>query len=228
MRSFAIIGLGRFGSAIARDLENEGGEVIAIEKDPEKVRTYENEFTSVVEADSTDIDALNDLGVSDVDAAVVSTGDNMGESILITLLLKEIGVPLIMVKAVDDLHGKVLKKIGANNVVFPEKDSAKVLSKRLLWPGYNELPLAPGLFMVELNAPQKFIGKNLGELKIRKKYNSNIIAIKRKKPIINDEDQTDYEETIIAPPQSETEIKEGDSMILVCSQDKIGTFRDLI
>ncbi len=228
MRSFAIIGLGRFGSAIARDLEDEGGEVIAIEKDPEKVRTYENEFTSVVEADSTDIDALNDLGVSDVDAAVVSTGDNMGESILITLLLKEIGVSLIMVKAVDDLHGKVLKKIGANNIVFPEKDSAKVLSKRLLWPGYNELPLAPGLFMVEINAPQKFIGKNLGELKIRKKYNSNIIAIKRKKPVINDEDQTDYEETIIAPPQSETEIKEGDSMILVCSQDKIETFRDLI
>ncbi|MEA3506560.1 MAG: TrkA family potassium uptake protein [Elusimicrobiota bacterium] len=227
MRNFAIIGLGRFGSAIARDLEDEGGEVVAIEKDPEKVRTYENEFTSVVEADSTDIDALRDLGISDVDAAVVSTGDNMGESILITLLLKEIGVPLIMVKAVDELHGKVLKKIGANNVVFPEKDSADVLSKRLLWPGYNELPLAPGLFMVEIKAPKKFIGKNLGTLKIRKEYDSNVIAVKRKKPVINEEDQTDYEETIIAPPQANTEIKEGDAMILVCSQDKIETFREL-
>jgi trk system potassium uptake protein TrkA len=180
-----------------------------------------------VEADSTDIEALKDLGVSDVDAAVVSIGGNMGESILITLLLKEIEVPLVMVKAVDELHGKVLKKIGANNVVFPEKDSAEVLSKRLLWPGYNELPLAPGLFMVEINAPQKFIGKNLGTLQIRKKYNSNVIAIKRKKPIINDDNQTDYEQIIIAPPTAETKLKGGDAMILVCSQEKIETFREL-
>ena len=117
MKSFAVIGLGRFGSAIARYIEDEGGEVIAIEMNPEKVKEFENEFASVVEADASDIDALKDLGVSDVDAAIVSIGTKMGASILITLLLKELNVPLIVVKAMSPIHGKVLKKL-----VEPIKD----------------------------------------------------------------------------------------------------------
>ncbi|MGM0441551.1 MAG: potassium channel family protein [Elusimicrobiota bacterium] len=227
MKSFAIIGLGRFGSAMARSIEKEGGEIIAIDIDAEKIREFENEFTSVVEADSTDINALKDLGVADVDGAVVSVGEKMGESILITLLLKELKVPLIMVKALDKLHGKVLKKIGANNVVYPEKDVAEIVSKRLLWPGYNEIPLAPGLFMVEVNAPKEFLGKKLKNLKIREKYEANVVAIKRKEPLLNKEGQTDYTEKIFAPPSASITIKEGDTLIIVCNKKMIETFREM-
>ncbi len=227
MKNFAVIGLGRFGTAIARYLEEFGGEVLAIEEDPEKVREYENEFTSVVEADATDIDALKDLGVSDVEAAVVSIGTNMAASILITLLLKELKVPLLIVKAQSPLHGNVLKKIGANRVVYPEKDVAQSISRQLVWPGYNELELAPNLAMVEISAPKKFIGKELHKLEIRSKYNANIIAIKKKKPFINNESHSDYREKIIAPPEAETTIERGDSIILVCPQNEAEKFREM-
>jgi len=227
MKNFAVIGLGRFGSAIAKFLEQEGGEVLAVEKDPAKVRDYENEFTSVVEADATDINALKDLGLSDVDAAIVSIGTNMGASILITLLLKEINVPLIIVKAQNQLHGKVLKKIGANRIVYPEMDVAESMSKQLMWPGYNELELAPELVVVEINAPEAFLSKNLKDLKLRSKFEANVIAVKKKVPYITEEDQTDYKEKTIAPPAADTTIDSGDSIIIVCPRETAEKFRSM-
>ncbi|MFW6172870.1 MAG: potassium channel family protein [Elusimicrobiota bacterium] len=227
MRNFAVIGLGRFGSSMSRYIEEEGGEVLAMEIDPKKVRDYENEFTSVVEADATDINALKDLGVSDMDAAIVSIGAKMGASILITLLLKELKVPLIIVKAQSPLHGKVLKKIGANRIVYPEKDMAQNLAKQLMWPGYNELELAPGLCIVEISTPKSFINKTLKELKLRKNYEANIIAVKKKVPYINQEEQTDYKEKTIAPPEAGTTIDEGDTLILVCPKKMVGKFKSM-
>lgn len=227
MKSFAVIGLGKFGLAIASYIEQEGGEVIAIDLDPEKIRDYESEFTSAVEADATNIDALKDLGISEVEAAIVAIGTNMAVSILITLLLKELKVPLIIVKALTSLHGKVLKKVGANRIVFPEKDVAKGIAHRLIWPDYKELELAPGLCMMEISAPRSFINKNLSELKLRKNYDTNIIAIKKKVPYITEDEQTDYIEKTIAPPQADTTIDEGDTLILVCSQKNVEKFRNL-
>ncbi|MFC2060886.1 potassium channel family protein [Elusimicrobiota bacterium] len=227
MKSFAVIGLGKFGSSIAKYIEEDGGEVIALDISPETVSEYKNEFTSVVEADATNLDALTDLGISDVDAAIVSIGTDMGVSILITLLLKELKVPLIIVKAVSMLHGKVLKKVGANRIVYPEKDVAKSISKRLMWPGYKELELAPGLVMLEIGAPKTFIDSSLGDLELRKNYETNIIAIKKKVPFINEEEQTDYKEKTLAPPKADTIIDEGDTLILVCPQDNVEKFRSM-
>jgi trk system potassium uptake protein TrkA len=227
MKSFAIIGLGRFGSAIAKYIEEEGGEIIAIEIDAEKVRDHENEITSVVEGDATDINTLRDLGIADVDAAVVSIGKNMGASILITLLLKELKVPYIVVKAQSPLHGKVLKKIGANNIVYPENDVAFTLAKRLMMPGYKELELAPGLCIVEISVPKSFVDRDLSHLELRKNYNANIIAVKKKVPFINKDKQTDYKEKIIAPPAADTVIDEGDILILVCPKEKVDIFKTL-
>lgn len=227
MKSFVVIGLGRFGSAIAEYIEEEGGEVIAIEINPEKVRNNENEFTSVVEGDATDINTLKDLGVSDVDAAVVSIGTNMGASILITLLLKELKVPLIIVKAQSPLHGKVLKKIGANHIVYPEKDAAYSMVRRLMRPGYKELELATGLCIVEISAPKSFVDKDLRELEIRKNYEANVIAIKKKVPFITEDEQTDYREKIIAPPKADTVIDGNDMLILVCPEKEVEKFRNM-
>ncbi len=227
MRSFAVIGLGRFGAAIARYIEEEGGEVVAIEKDASKVRDYESEFTSVVEADAASIKSLRELGVSDVDAAVVSIGTDMAASILITLLLKELGGPLVIVKAQGPLHGNVLKKIGANRVVYPENDIAKDIARQLMWPGYNELELAPGLVILEISAPRAFTGKPLKKLKIRSAYSANVIAVKRKEPFLTEENQTDYKEKVIAPPDPETVIESGDSIILVCPASSVDKFRGM-
>ncbi len=227
MKSFAVIGLGRFGSAIAKCIEEEGGEVIAMEIDPEKVRNNENEFTTVVEADATNIETLRDIGVSDVDAAVVSIGANMGANILITLLLKELKVPLIIVKAQSSLHGKVLKRIGANHIVYPEKDAAYNIARRLMRPGYKELELAPGLCIIEITAPKSFINKDLRKLEIRNNYDANIIAIKKKVPFITEDEQTDYREKIIAPPKADTVIDENDILILVCPSKKVEKFKNM-
>lgn len=227
MKNFAVIGLGRFGSAISRYIEEEGGEVLAVEIDPEKVKEYENSLTSVVEADATDINALKDIGIADIDAAIVSIGADMGASIMITLLLKELKVPLLIVKAQSTLHGKVLKRIGANNIVYPEREVACNIAKRLMSPGYKELELAPGLCVIEKTAPKSFIDKNLRELETRKNYEANIIAIKKKVPFITKNEQTDYKEKIIAPPNADTVIDEGDILILVCPEKIVDKFKSM-
>ncbi len=227
MKNFAVIGLGRFGAAIARFLEKEGGEVLAIDINPEIVRELEHDYTSVVEADATDIETLSNLGVGDVDAAIVSIGTSMEAGIFITLLLKELKVPLIVAKVRSKLHEKVLKKVGVNLVVYPEEDAAQHLAKKLYWPGYSELEMTTGLSMVEIRAPKSFIGKTVAKLKLREKYKANVVAIKRKNPIIDENEQTDYEEKIIAPPVAEEKFEAGDSIVLVCSDDKVDKFKDM-
>lgn len=228
MKNFTVIGLGRFGLAIAKFIEEDGGEVIAIELDSEKVRNAEDDFTSVVEADATDLQTLKDLGIPEVDAAIVAIGTDMSASILITLLLKELKVPFIVVKAQNALHGKVLKKVGANHIVYPEKDVAYEIAKRLMIPGYKELELAPGLCILEISAPKSFFNKDLKSLEIRKNHNVNIIAVKKKIPFITQDEQTDYKEKIIAPPSAETVIDEGDILILVCPTKSIDKFKNLL
>lgn len=227
MKSFAVIGLGRFGAAIAKYIEDEGGEVLAIEQDSAKVREFENEFTSVVEADASDINALRDLGISDVDAAIVSIGTDMSASILITLLLKELEVPLIIAKAQSPLHGSVMHKIGANRVVYPEDEVAKDIARQLIWPGFNELELAPGLVILEISVPKIFASKSLSELKLRSSYEANVIAVKKKEPYLTEDNRTDYREKIIAPPEADTVVEKGDSIILVCSKESVEKFRGL-
>ena len=227
MKNFAVIGLGRFGTSIAKFLEEEGGEVIAIDIDAGVVRDLENQYTSVVEADATDMDNLSDLGISDVDAAVVSIGTSMESGILITLLLKELKVPLVVAKAKSELHGRVLKKVGANLVVYPEEDAAQHLAKKLYWPGYSELEMTTGLSMVEVQAPKSFVNKTIAKINLRKKYEANIVAVKRKTPILDESNQADFKETIIAPPSAETKIESGDSIVLVCPNHRVENFKDI-
>ncbi len=227
MKNFAVIGLGRFGSSMAGFLEKEGGEVIAIDSSPEVVNDFEDRFTNVAEADATDIEALSELGVGDVDAAVVSIGTSMEAGILITLLLKELKVPVIVAKAQSKLHGRVLRKVGANLVVFPEEDAARHLAKKLYWPGYSELEMTAGLSIIEIQAPKYFINKTIAKLKLREKYNANVIAVKRKNPVLTQENQMDFEEEVIAPPRADTKIQNGDSIILICSGDSVDKFKEL-
>lgn len=179
-KQFAIIGLGRFGSSVAIFLSQMGYEVLAIDEDEERVQDVANTVTHAVSADSTDEEAMRALGVRNFDVVVVAIGQDIQASILTTLILKDLGVPKLIVKAQNELHGKVLNKIGADKVVFPERDMGLRVAHHLISPNILEhIELSTDYSIVELRVPDSMIGKNLKQLDVRAKYGCNVLAIKR-------------------------------------------------
>ncbi|MDC3412767.1 TrkA family potassium uptake protein [Aquibacillus sp. 3ASR75-11] len=183
-REFAVIGLGRFGGSICRELSNEGMEVLAIDIEEEKVSEFKNIASHAVIADTTDEKVLIELGIRNIDHVIVAIGDNIQASILTTLMLKELGINKITVKAQNDYHEKVLNKIGADQVVHPERDMGKriahsIISNNIL----DHLELSDDHSIVEVKAGKKMSGKTLVELDIRAKYGCNVVAIKQEKEI---------------------------------------------
>ncbi|WP_071318015.1 potassium channel family protein [Anaerobacillus isosaccharinicus] len=174
------MGLGRFGGSICRSLSEQGMEVLAIDTDEDKVNNFSSIVTHAVVADGADEGALKSLGVRNFDHVIVAIGDNIQASILTTLILDELGVKHITVKAQNDYHEKVLNKIGAHKVVHPERDMGiriahNIVSKNVL----DYLELSKDYSIVELIAGDKMHNKSLIELNIRAKYGVNIMAIKR-------------------------------------------------
>ncbi len=180
MKQYIVIGLGSFGTSIALTLNKKGYNVLAIDKDSEKVHTISSNVTQAIEADAMDQRALRTLGVENFDIAVVNIGDNTHATALTTLILKELGVPYVIVKAKDSLHGHLLIKIGADKVVYPERDMGVKIAHNLISPNKLDfLELSPDYSIIEIPIPDRMIGKNLKELKIRSKHNVNVIALKR-------------------------------------------------
>ncbi|MFC3799500.1 MULTISPECIES: potassium channel family protein [unclassified Cohnella] len=178
-KQFAVIGLGRFGSSVAQYLAKMGYEVLAVDENQERVQEMANVVTHAVSADSTDEEALKALGIRNLDVVVVAIGQDIQASILTTLVLKDLGVPRIIVKAQNELHGKVLNKIGADKVVFPERDMGLRVAHHLISPNIIEhIELSPDYSIVELQVPSNMAGKTLRELDFRVKYGCNVMAIK--------------------------------------------------
>ncbi len=178
-KQFAVIGLGRFGGSVAQTLSDMGYEVLAIDRSEQRIQDFANVVTHAVEADSTDENVLKALGIRNFDIAVVSIGENIQASILTTLILKELGVGKIVVKAQNDLHGKVLFKIGADKVVYPERDMGIRVVHNLISPNILDIiELADDYSIVEISAGDFFAGKTLMELDIRAKFGCNVMAIK--------------------------------------------------
>ncbi|MBR2048344.1 MAG: TrkA family potassium uptake protein [Oscillospiraceae bacterium] len=178
MKSFAVIGLGLFGSWCARQLCSLGGEVLAIDRDPELVQQISGDVTSAVVADAQDKAVLKTLGVEDCGCAVVAIGDDLAASVLVTMNLKELGVPYIVCKAHDETHRRVLEKLGADKVVIPEKEVAERLAHSLISPNVLEyIELSSDYGIVEVPAPKKWTGKSIKELNVRAKLGVNIIAV---------------------------------------------------
>ncbi len=179
-KQFAVIGLGRFGTSVATYLAKMGYEVLAVDEDEERVQDVAHLVTHAVSADTTDEDALKAIGVRNFDVVVVAIGQDIQASILTTLILKDLGVPNIVVKAQNELHGKVLGKIGADKVVFPERDMGLRVAHHLISPNILEhIELSPEYSIVEMQVSSDMVGKNLKELDIRAKYNCNVLAVKR-------------------------------------------------
>jgi len=179
-RQFAVIGLGRFGSSVAQYLSELGYEVLAVDDNAQRVQDISQIVTHAVIADSTDEEAMSALGIRNFDVVVIAIGQDIQSSILTTLILKDLGVPYIIVKAQNELHGKVLNKIGADKVVFPERDMGLRVAHNLISPNILEhIELSVDYSIVEMKVPVSMVGKNLKQLDIRLKYNCNVLAVKR-------------------------------------------------
>lgn len=179
MGQYVVIGAGNFGSNLATSLYELRHEVLVIDIDRKKIEQIKEKVTHAVIADATDMDVLSELIKTNIDAVIVGLGDNMEGNILTTLHLKDLKVKRIIAKAISEEHGKILRAIGATDVVFPERDVALRMAKELTDPNLIEhIPLAPEFSIATIATPDKFVGKTLKDLQLRSKYNIEVIAIK--------------------------------------------------
>ncbi|MCA1029888.1 TrkA family potassium uptake protein [Bacillus timonensis] len=211
-KEFAVIGLGRFGGSICRALSEDGMEVMAMDLDEDKVNQFSTIASHAVVGDSTDEMVLKSIGIRNFDHVIVAIGDNIQASILTTLILKELGVKHITVKAQNDYHEKVLSKIGADQIVHPERDMGKRIAHNIISNNVLDyLELSDEHSIVEIVASGRMDGNSLIELDIRAKYGINIVAIKRGKDII------------VSPLAMEI-IKKGDILIVIGADTDINRF----
>ncbi|RKL65786.1 potassium transporter Trk [Salipaludibacillus neizhouensis] len=183
-KQFAVIGLGRFGGSVCEELVKQGNEVLGIDKDEHRVNEYSNIATHTLVADSTDEATLRSLGIGNFETVFVSIGDDIQASILTTLLLKELGIKNICVKAKNIYHHKVLEKIGADDIVHPEKDMGKRVAQKYSDKNVIDfIELSDDYSIMELVATSKLDGKTLVELDIRARYGITILAIKKAEEI---------------------------------------------
>ena len=180
MKSYIVVGLGRFGTQVAKRLYELGCEVLAIDDNNTKVQQLSNDVTHAVVADARDKEVLRALGAKDFDCAVVAIGDSLADSVLATMNLKELGVPKVICKARDDTHRQVLKKLGADQVVIPEQENADRLAKSLASRNVLDyIELSEDYGIVEVPAPASWQDKSLIELNVRAKLGLNILAVRR-------------------------------------------------
>lgn len=179
-RSFAVIGLGFFGMALANALAEADCDVLAIDDKEENIQEIAEKVTYAVKADVRENGVLKSLGVQDVDVAVVTISESIEGSIMATIQAKDLGVPFVMAKAQNELHGRMLKKIGADEVIYPERSMGIRVAHNLLTSGFVDLfELSPDFSVAEFKVPAKWSGKTLIELQIREKYKITIIGIKQ-------------------------------------------------
>jgi trk system potassium uptake protein TrkA len=172
--------------------------------------------------DATDEKPLRELGISDFDTAVVSMGETVEDSIMITLALKELGVKHVIVKAKSEIHAKILKRVGADRIVFPEREMAEKLAESLASPKiFDIIEVSDTYGIIEMVAPKKIVNKTLREVKMRDKYKVSIIAIKRKVPYSKPDGTTDFKDEIIVGPGGSDELISGDVLILLGKNEDI-------
>ena len=209
MKSYIVVGLGRFGSETAIRLQELGGEVLAIDRNSELVQQVSNSVTQAVVGDARDIEVLKALGAQEFDCGIVAIGGSLGDSVLATMNLKELGIPYIVSKAHNETHRQVLMKLGANKVVIPEQEQADRLARNLTSPNvldYIELSADYGI--IEVPAPVRWLGKNLKDLNVRAKLGVNIIAVK-------------HGEDINVSPGADYGIRTGDVLVVLGGTEEL-------
>ncbi|MBQ8815661.1 MAG: TrkA family potassium uptake protein [Lachnospiraceae bacterium] len=188
INSYAVIGMGRFGSAVAKELARSGADVLAIDANEERVRSIAEHVTHAVKADITDADTVAALGLGNMDAVVVAMTRSMDASILATISAKENGAKYVIAKAMDEMHAKILTKVGADKVIVPEKESGVRIARNLMNGNFLDFyELSDRISMVEIAVKKEWIGQNLRQLDFRREYGVNVIAYEAegKETIVN-------------------------------------------
>ena len=186
--SYAVVGMGRFGSSVAKELSKSGADVLAIDLNEERVRLIAEHVTYAVKADITDAETVASLGLSNMDAVVVAVTRSMDASIMATIMAKENGAPYVIAKAMDEMHAKILRKVGADRVIIPEKESGIRIAKGLMNGKFLDFfELSEHISMVEIPIQEEWIGKNLRQLDFRREHSVNVIAYEEegKEVIVN-------------------------------------------
>ncbi len=222
MKQFGIFGLGSFGMTVAKELADKKFNVLAIDSDPERVNIASEFVAHTVICDATDEKALRDAGAENIDIAIVSVGKDISASVMITLNLKEIGIKYIVAKATNPNQGRVLKKIGADRVIFPERDMAVRLVQQLTNPSIFEyLEFSPDYGLMEIVAPKSFEDKTIKEIDLRKKYGITLIAIKRANPVVDKNGETQIKELVLLSPSPDESIIKGDILVIIGSYENL-------
>lgn len=202
-KQFAVLGLGRFGKSVAITLAAGGCDVLAVDGNEDIVNELSDIVTFAVKADVTDSDTLKSLGISNFDGAIIGMGEDLQASVMATIIVKELGVPYVLTKAQNDLHAKILKKVGADMVVFPEKETGIRIANNLMLDNFfDAVELSTTYSMMELETLAEWVGKTLKELNLRAKFKINVMGIKR-----NDE--------VDINPDADEKLKADDVLIIV-------------
>ena len=214
-QQYAVIGLGRFGISVARRLHEAGQEVLGIDVNEERIDDAELYVTHAVIADSTDEKALTAIGIRNFDCVIVAIGNDIQSSILTVMILKDLGVKKVIAKALGKLHGKVLDRIGADWIVYPERDMGERVANQLLSPNMlNYIELSKEYNIEEIMIPERMAEKSLRELNIRAKYNVSAIAVFR-------------DGNIIISPSPDELIHKGDLLVMIGNREDLAEFANL-
>ncbi len=216
-KKFTVLGLGSFGFNVARALFEEGHDVIALDRNDDLVLKIQPFCSQAIIGNAAEKEMLATLGLDEMDAVVVSMGDNVSPSTLVTLYVKELGAKKVVVKASNADHGKILRKVGATQVIFPEMDMAVKVARNLSTPAVLDyFPMTGDYIIAEVAPVQEFVGKTLAELKLRSQYNVNVIGIKEFIP-----------ENFILVPAADFTIKDSDVLLVIGTRDDIKRIKQL-
>ncbi|MBE7080222.1 MAG: TrkA family potassium uptake protein [Clostridiales bacterium] len=179
-KSYAVFGLGRYGLAVAKELVNNGAEVLAVDADENIVNSVINDIPFCKCADITDAEVVKQLGIANIDTVIIAMANNLEASVMAVMLCKEVGVKTVIAKCANETHRKILSKVGADKVVFPEYESGTRLAKNLVSSGFVDMvELSNDVALIELDVKSEWVGKTLMDLNLRKKYGLNVIAIRQ-------------------------------------------------
>jgi trk system potassium uptake protein TrkA len=211
---FLVIGLGRFGGALAETLVELGHEVLGVDYDEKRVQRYADELTHVVQCDTTDPEAMVQIGAGDFGTAVVAIGTGIEASILTTAVLVDLGVPRIVAKAITAPHGKILERVGAHRVIFPERDMGIRVGHTLTGRALDYFQLDPGFALIETTAPRELVGKTLAQAEVRRRYGITVVCIK---PVGGS----------FTYSTADTVVQEGDLLVVAGETARVDAFADM-
>lgn len=222
MKKFIVIGLGNFGFNIATTLMANDCEVLGMDIDRDLVQRAKDDLSHAIIGDATNKEVLESLAIRDFDGGIISLGQDMAASILIALYLREIGLPRVVVRAVSEDHGKILKMLGVSDVVFPERDMAVRVGNMLaLKNAVDYLPIGEEYSIIEVPAPKSFVGKSLKQLQVRARFGCQVIGLKTLRPGANPADLSEKSHKVTIAPAAEDVIAPGSAMIVIGKHDDI-------